>query len=78
MTQVFYFNESWDLRDGGCLNILRSADMSNSITEIPPFVGNSSVLRSNNSWHSVSRVANGCRTSAASGRVDHGWSLYTE
>lgn len=70
MTQVFYFNESWDPRDGGCLNVLRSADMSDSIAEIPPNVGNSSVLvRANNSWHSVSRVANGCHTSRRSMNV---------
>ena len=40
MTHVFYFNETWNPRDGGCLNILRSSDMSDSIAEIAPIVGN--------------------------------------
>jgi Rps23 Pro-64 3,4-dihydroxylase Tpa1-like proline 4-hydroxylase len=70
VTHVFYFNENWDPKDGGCLNILRSSDMSDSIAEITPIVGNTSVLvRSNNSWHSVSRVVNGCRTSRRSMNV---------
>jgi hypothetical protein len=44
--------------------------MSDSIAEISPVVGNSSVLvRSNNSWHSVSKVVDGCRTSRRSMNV---------
>jgi len=70
MTHVFYFNETWNPRDGGCLNILRSSDMSDSIAEIAPIVGNTSVLvRAQNSWHSVSRVVEGCRTSRRSMNV---------
>ena len=60
MTHVFYFNAAWDPKDGGCLNILRSSDMADSIAEITPIIGNSSVLvRAQNSWHSVSRVVDG-------------------
>ena len=70
MTHVFYFNETWDPQDGGCLNILRSSDMADSIAEITPIVGNSSVLvRAQNSWHSVSRVVEGCHTSRRSMNV---------
>jgi Rps23 Pro-64 3,4-dihydroxylase Tpa1-like proline 4-hydroxylase len=70
LTHVFYFNESWQPADGGCLNILQSSNMSDSIAEISPVVGNSSVLvRSNNSWHSVSKVVDGCRTSRRSMNV---------
>jgi Polysaccharide pyruvyl transferase/2OG-Fe(II) oxygenase superfamily len=70
MTHVFYFNETWNPADGGCLNILRSSDMSDSVAEISPIVGNSSVLvRAQNSWHSVSRVVEGCNTSRRSMNV---------
>ena len=57
VTHVLYFNRSWDTKDGGCLNILRSADATDIAAEIEPIVGNSVVLvRSRNSWHAVSRV----------------------
>ena len=66
MTHVLYFNRSWNSADGGCLSILRSADPADLVAEIPPIVGNSSVLvRSDNSWHAVSRVA---KNSASSRR----------
>jgi SM-20-related protein len=70
VTHVFYFNATWNREDGGCLNILRSPDMADKCAEITPIVGNSSVLvRSEDSWHSVSRVANGCRSSRRSMNV---------
>jgi len=70
MTHVFYFNAAWDPKDGGCLNILRSSNMADSIAEITPIIGNSSVLvRAQNSWHSVSRVVAGCQTSRRSMNV---------
>lgn len=57
VTHVFYFNERWDASDGGCLRILRSKNETDVFSEIPPVVGNSSVLvRSEKSWHAVSRV----------------------
>ena len=59
VTHVLYFNRSWNNVDGGCLAILRSADLSDVAAEILPIVGCSSVLvRSDNSWHAVSRVVN--------------------
>src|SRR5947207_9282972 len=62
VTHVFYFNESWDAENGGCLNILRSRDMADTFAEIAPIIGNSSVLvRSENLWHSLTRVTNHCR-----------------
>jgi len=70
VTQVLYFNESWNPKDGGCLNILNSSDPSDVVAEIPPIVGNSSLLvRSKKSWHCVSRVAQGCEISRRSVNV---------
>jgi hypothetical protein len=67
VTHVFYFNESWDESDGGCLTVLRSSDMDDVVKVVPPLVGNSAVLvRSENSWHAVSRVREGCRVSRRS------------
>jgi Rps23 Pro-64 3,4-dihydroxylase Tpa1-like proline 4-hydroxylase len=67
VTHVLYFNDSWDPRNGGCLSILRAKDERTVVAEIPPIVGNSVVLvRSDDSWHAVSRVVNGCRTSRRS------------
>jgi Rps23 Pro-64 3,4-dihydroxylase Tpa1-like proline 4-hydroxylase len=61
VSHILYFNPSWDRQYGGCLNILRSADMADTAAEIAPIVGNSVVLvRSDDSWHAVSRVADGC------------------
>jgi Polysaccharide pyruvyl transferase/2OG-Fe(II) oxygenase superfamily len=58
VTHVLYFNRSWNRADGGCLTILRSADPADLVAEIPPIAGNSCVIvRSENSWHAVSRVA---------------------
>jgi hypothetical protein len=67
MTHVFYFNEVWDENDGGCLTILRGGDMSQIEKVISPLVGNSVlVVRSDNSWHAVSRVREKCRNSRRS------------
>jgi polysaccharide pyruvyl transferase WcaK-like protein len=70
ITHVLYFNETWNPQHGGCLNILRSSNPADILAEILPLVGNSSLLvRSNQSWHSVSRVAKDCRTSRRSVNV---------
>jgi Rps23 Pro-64 3,4-dihydroxylase Tpa1-like proline 4-hydroxylase len=67
VTHVLYFNESWNERDGGCLTILGSGDMDHVVKTIPPVIGNSAVLvRSQNSWHAVTRVVETCRTSRRS------------
>ncbi len=67
VTHVLYFNESWNRDYGGCLTILRSADLADVAAEVVPVVGNSAVLvRSEKSWHAVSRVVNGCRWSRRS------------
>ncbi len=67
VTHVLYFNEAWDPELGGCLNILKSSDPGDVHATIPPVVGNSVLLvRSNHSWHSVSRVAAQCQTSRRS------------
>ena len=60
-THVLYFNEAWNRENGGYLKILGSSDQSDVIAEAMPLVGNSVVLvRSNNSWHAVASVAEGC------------------
>jgi SM-20-related protein len=67
VTHVLYFNQSWNDDDGGCLMVLRSADVRDIATTVSPIVGNSVVLvRSDNSWHAVSRVVNSCRLSRRS------------
>ncbi len=67
MTHVFYFNEVWHESDGGCLTILSAGDMARVVKTIPPLVGNSVVVvRSENSWHAVSRVREKCRSSRRS------------
>jgi len=67
VTHVFYFNESWNESDGGCLTILRGGDMDQAAKVILPLAGNSVVLvRSTNSWHAVSRVRDNCRSSRRS------------
>lgn len=67
VTHVLYFNKTWNIADGGCLAILRSAKMSDVAAKISPIVGNSSVLvRSEKSWHAVERVVDGCHRSRRS------------
>jgi SM-20-related protein len=67
VTHVLYFNQVWNREDGGCLTVLNSADPSDIAAEIAPIIGNSVVLvRSDNSWHAVSRVVKGCRRSRRS------------
>jgi len=67
VTHVLYFNNRWNKSDGGCLNILGSADPSDIAAEIEPIIGNSSVVvRSEKSWHAVSRVANSALSSRRS------------
>lgn len=67
VTQLMYFNETWNDEDGGCLTVLRSSDTHDIAGTVSPLVGNSAVLiRSDNSWHAVSPVATHCHTSRRS------------
>jgi SM-20-related protein len=67
ITHVLYFNEVWNPDDGGCLTILSAGDMTQAVRVIPPLIGNSVVVvRSDNSWHAVSRVRENCRSSRRS------------
>ena len=67
VTHILYFNDTWRVEDGGCLNILRSADPQDIVAVIPPLVGSSALLvRGQSSWHAVSPVADSCRTSRRS------------
>ena len=69
-THVLYFNENWHHKDGGNLAILRSSDPADIVAEVLPVVGNSALLiRSDRSWHTVSRVAEDCHTSRRSMNV---------
>lgn len=61
VTHVIYFNETWNINNGGNFNVLRSKDMSDAIVSITPLIGNSVLLvRSNTSWHSVTKVKEEC------------------
>jgi SM-20-related protein len=67
LTHVLYFNADWDVADGGCLNVLNSSDMNDAAAVVTPIVGNSVVLvRSDKSWHAVSRVHASCTRSRRS------------
>ncbi|MDB5980177.1 MAG: SanC, probable [Pseudomonas sp.] len=67
VTHILYFNPSWDSRDGGCLTVLNSSDPGDVAAVVTPVVGNSAVVvRSDNSWHAVSRVVEGCPSSRRS------------
>jgi len=67
VTQLMYFNETWNQEDGGCLTVLRSSSTDDVANTVSPLVGNSAVLvRSDNSWHAVSPVAKGCHISRRS------------
>ena len=67
VTHVLYFNRNWNNRDGGCLTVLRSKSPASIAAEISPVIGNSAVLvRSDKSWHAVSKVVAGSRESRRS------------
>lgn len=67
VTHIIYFNQSWNRQDGGCLSILRDDNIASVVAEIEPIAGNSAILvRADNSWHAVSRVADSCRSSRRS------------
>jgi len=67
VTQILYFNDAWNREDGGYLEILNSSDPSAVAAEAMPLVGNSAVLvRSDNSWHAVARISEGCQLSRRS------------
>jgi hypothetical protein len=60
-THILYFNEVWEPKEGGCLQILNSSDELDRRAEILPLAGNSALLvRSDGSWHAVSRVSAHC------------------
>jgi len=66
-THVLYFNTAWDDDAGGCLTILRAKDAGAVAATISPIAGNSAVIvRSDDSWHAVSRVVDDCRESRRS------------
>jgi hypothetical protein len=67
VTHVLYFNTSWNDAAGGCLNVLRAKDAAAVAATISPIAGNSAVIvRSDDSWHAVSRVVDDCRESRRS------------
>jgi hypothetical protein len=58
VSQVLYFNETWDPAWGGCLRILRSAGEEDVAEELPPLLGSASlIVRTDSSWHAVPRVS---------------------
>ena len=60
VTQIFYFNEDWEVEDGGCLAIMRDREAGSEAALIPPLLGTSAILvRSHRSWHRVTPVREG-------------------
>lgn len=58
VTHVFYFNQTWHPADGGCLAILKSSDPQDIAALVNPVIGNSAAfVRSESSWHEVTRVS---------------------
>ncbi len=67
VVHVLYFNESWDLKHGGFLAILNSADPVDVDTRVLPTIGNSALfVRCDHSWHEVKPVNESCRESRRS------------
>lgn len=58
---IVYLNEpGWDPALGGCLRILRSQDERDVDTEVAPTPGSAVlIVRSDRSWHAVSRIGPG-------------------
>lgn len=67
VTHVFYFNETWEDSQGGCLSILSSNSYQDVKKKISPVTGNSVlIVRSNHSWHAVDPVSTECTFSRRS------------
>jgi Rps23 Pro-64 3,4-dihydroxylase Tpa1-like proline 4-hydroxylase len=61
VTHILYFNRNWDMQNGGNFSILNSKETADTIIQISPVIGNSViVVRSDNSWHSVTKVDEKC------------------
>ncbi len=57
-TQIFYFNQFWDVTWGGKLNLLQSNNPDDIIFSIPPLSNyTATIFRGNNTWHMVEPVA---------------------
>jgi len=66
-THIFYFNQARQSDEGGFFRVLRSRDPNDVAAEIAPVIGNSVVVvRSDQSWHMVSKVAEGSSASRRS------------
>lgn len=59
LTYVFYLSgEDWNIKWGGCLEILLNEQLESVFREIPPRNSNSVILvRFDNSWHNVSPIS---------------------
>jgi hypothetical protein len=58
VAHVIYFNEGWNPAWGGFLRILNSGDGDDVAHEVSPLIDHSAIIvRSDNSWHAVSAVA---------------------
>ncbi len=58
LTHLFYFNQQWSADWGGCLRILNSQQPESVFQDILPLSHSSVVIvRSDNSWHTVTPVS---------------------
>ncbi|MEU5274954.1 2OG-Fe(II) oxygenase [Streptomyces asoensis] len=61
VTHLFYFNDTWRSEWQGDLHVLRGPDMKDVARRVLPLLGTSVVLvRSDDSWHGVPPVSEGC------------------
>lgn len=57
LTQLFYFNPIWDRNFGGFLSLHNENNPDQPFLNLPPLsIYSIIILRTDNSWHSVSRV----------------------
>lgn len=57
VSQIYYFNRTWDAAWGGTFNVLEASDAGVPSASIAPLLGMSVLfVRSDSSWHSVSPV----------------------
>lgn len=70
LTHLLFFNQQWSVDWGGCLRILKDSQPESSFQDILP-LNNSSVVivRSNNSWHTVTPLTSPISESRLSLRV---------
>ncbi|MFP5023493.1 2OG-Fe(II) oxygenase family protein [Pseudonocardia phyllosphaerae] len=72
-SHILYFNPTWQVEWGGCLQILRSSDPDSAVATVIPNLGASVLLaRSPESWHQVTAVRGDAPVRERSSLLVHG------